>query len=113
MNRRGLAFGVLIAIATGGTATSFAGNNAGGTARLSWNRMTPMADLTAVPSGGFPLYLLLDGVADVRTLAVNFRWTPNDPGGPCYVIGPNPVDASGCGLTTARPPDGGFQGQSG
>ncbi len=88
---------------------SLAGVNAGGAARLSWDQ-AGTTDLSVVPSTPFPLFLFLDGVTDVRSLAVSLRWTPFDSVG-CYAVVSAAAD-TGCAWAVADPPGGDFEGDS-
>jgi hypothetical protein len=77
---------VVLAAALIFVAPAHAGNNFGGTAVLSWSRVAVVSDLTAPASYPSPLYLLLVGVPDVRSLDVELKWSPNDLVGPCYYV---------------------------
>lgn len=65
---------------------STAGNNAGGSAFLSWHRSGVDTVLTSVPSTTFPLFLHLRAAPDVRALATRIIWTTRTVDPPCYSV---------------------------
>lgn len=83
-----------------GAIPAFAGNNFGATAVLSWNAMAQVSNLETAPTGTTPLYLLIEGAPDVRTLAVELQWSPNDLVGPCYYMVPADTGAAACAWTS-------------
>ncbi len=89
-----------------------AGNNAEGTAQLSWAQSDIVSNLTEVPTLPAPLYLVLQGTPDIQQLAVTIRWSPRDSIGPCYEL--IPADSTGgyCGSTGYLNPPGIFEGDS-
>ena len=90
-----------------------AGNNFGGSGFLSWSATAGVGDLAAVPPGPTPLYLLLSGAPDIRSLAVELKWSPNDLVGPCYYL--IPTSSGGpptCGWTSYVQPSEVFEGDS-
>jgi hypothetical protein len=102
------------------SAPTQAGNNAGGTAHFSWSPSATVTDLATAPLEAAPLYLVLDGVPDLRQLAVEMRWSPNarwSPDGligPCYYLSPVGGGSAGCGWVWAdhSEPPGVFEGDS-
>ncbi len=89
-----------------------AGNNFGGSAALSWSGIAEVSDLPTVPVEPVPLYLLLTGIPDVRSLAVELKWSPNDLVGPCYYLIPMDSSATSCGWTSYLQPPGVFEEDS-
>jgi hypothetical protein len=66
-----------------------------------------------VSTGPVPLYLILDSVPDVRALAVDIKWVPNNAAGACYYLVPADSVSSGCGSTAYLDRPGVFDGDSG
>ncbi len=94
------------------TQLGIAGNNAGGTAWLTWDRSQVISNLTPVPPGPFPLYLRLAGASDIRQLAIYLTYSPADSLG-CYRITPVSSDTSAlCGWNTAVHPGADFDGDT-
>ena len=104
---------VLIVLLTGlsCTAVARAGNNAGGSAYLTWDVAGQVPVLPQPVAQPFPLYLHIQGAPDIQSLAINVRWAPYDPTGACYSMIPANPD-EGCGAITDTPPGGGFAGDS-
>lgn len=95
------------------SAASHAGNNAGGTSFLSWDREGTVSYLNAVPRSPFPLYLHLRDATDTDELAVTLKWWPFDSLGNCFSPTPAPAGSdTTCGWMVAVPPLGGFDGDS-
>lgn len=88
-----------------------AGNNAGGTVRLSWDDDGLTSTRSVPPFTPFPLFLHIDGAPDILEFAIELRWLPFDSTGQCYSIVPASSDTA-CGWSTAIPPVGGFEGDS-
>lgn len=93
-------------------APSDAGNNFGGTATLSWSSVAQITDRSNVPTAPVPLYLILDGVPDLRSLAVEVKWLPNSLVGPCYYLLPTNSATGACASTSYLDPPGVFDGDS-
>ena len=91
--------------------SSFAGNNAGGTAYLSWDRAGTVSAIQVPQTDPFPLYLRIHGTPDIRSLAVNLSWMPADTNA-CHYHPLSSAQDDSCGATTDTPPDGGFEGDS-
>jgi len=79
---------------------------------LSWSRIAVVSDLSTVPAGPVPLYLLIEGTPDVRSLAVDLKWSPNSIFGPCYYLIPKDSSTAGCKRTSLLDPPGSFEGDS-
>lgn len=103
---------VLLAAAVVVVAPASAGNNFGGRAALSWSGIAQVGDLGTVATQPAPLYLLLSGAPDVRSLAVELKWSPNDLVGPCYYLIPMNSSATSCGWTSYLQPPGVFEEDS-
>ncbi|HEY6195552.1 MAG TPA: FlgD immunoglobulin-like domain containing protein [Candidatus Eisenbacteria bacterium] len=88
-----------------------AGNNAGGTAYLTWDVAGQVPVLSQPVAQPFPLYLHLAGVPDIRSLAVSLRWAPYDSVGACYTMISGAPDES-CGAGNDSLPGGPFAGDS-
>ncbi|MGH7730072.1 MAG: hypothetical protein ACRENJ_02370, partial [Candidatus Eiseniibacteriota bacterium] len=63
-----------------------AGNNAGGSAQLSWDPAAVVHNLDRPPGPEVPFYVRLNGADDVQGLTLWFNWTPFDSTGFCYSL---------------------------
>lgn len=108
---RPLVSAVLTAVLLSGSAIAWAGNNAGGTARLSWNPTVLVRSMDRAPGAAFPLYVQLDGASDVRSLSLWLQWTPEDSVTGCYRVVSGLASAT-CGTGVEAPPNGAFDGDS-
>jgi len=101
---------VLLATLSGGQIAG-AGNNAGGSAYLTWDVAGLVPVLPQPVAQPFPLYLHLIGAPDVRALGVTMRWAPWDSAGACYsmVSGTSGQD---CGTTVDTLPGGSLAGDA-
>lgn len=88
-----------------------AGNNAGGSAYLTWDVAGQVPVLSQPVAQPFPLYLHIQGAPDIRSLAINIRWAPYDSTGACYSMIPAAPDEV-CGAVNDTWPGGGFAGDS-
>lgn len=107
-----LSIAMLLATSVFAPTTLSAANNAAGTARLSWDEFVTMTNVDSLPTNPAPLYLLLNGAPDVRSLAVDFRWSPNDQFGPGYHVETLPPSHGTCGVMKATNPGGDFDGDT-
>ncbi|HET7225000.1 MAG TPA: hypothetical protein VFK69_04725 [Candidatus Eisenbacteria bacterium] len=107
--RRALVIILLLCIAP---AAALAGNNAGATAYLTWDRDLAISNLAIVPPHRFPLYLRIQGASDIKELAVNLQWSPQDIVGQCFYVVPDSSVTQSCGWNSNHPPDGTFAGDS-
>lgn len=84
-----------------------AGNNAGGSAGLSWSPATscggPLCDLPSIDQPITPLYVLLENAPDVQQVQVTIRWHPFARLGDCYSFVPVTPDSQ-CGSAVSLPP---------
>ena len=80
---------LVASLALSGKAT--AGNNSSATAHLTWDREGQAASITRLRSLPFPVFLQLEGITDVRELAVHLEWMPLDTADCSYHILPAPV----------------------
>src|SRR5882672_10735065 len=89
-----------------------AGNNASGSARLSW-AVDSLLTYQHVPGhSSFPLYLQLQGVTDLQGLGVSLKWFPApDSAYSGYQIGFDVPDDS-CGWATSAAPENPFGGDT-
>jgi hypothetical protein len=88
------------------------GNNASGTAHLSWVQDSTVSELPAPPGARFPLFVLLEHAPDIRELAVTVRWSQTSSAGACYRLLPDSTTDESCGWADDRPPGGDFAGDT-
>lgn len=86
---RAMALGLLLTVSP---PLSYAGNNAGGTIRLSWDENGHVTNLNVISSTPFPLFAHISGAPDVRALAIQLVGHPFD-----LKTGPYRVDRSAPG----------------
>lgn len=89
----------------------YAGANAGGIARLSWERDTLRSETPGLTPGARDIFVLLSGVVDVASLAISFQFAPSDSAGSCLRLGSGQL-TSDCGVAAIGAPGGGFDGDS-
>lgn len=91
--------------------TSWAGNNVGGTAQLSWAPATVVTSCEQAPGAEFQLYVLVNGAPDLQGLAISLKWTPADSASGCYALVGGAVSSS-CGTAAPVGVPGMFGGDS-
>ncbi|MGH2376350.1 MAG: S8 family serine peptidase, partial [bacterium] len=87
-----------------------AGKNAAGKASLSWDPQGVATQMAQPPSSTFPLFLHLSDTPNIRSLAVELRWSTGDSSG-CYTVVSSAPDVA-CGWATDTPPGGNFLGDN-
>lgn len=87
--------------------TANAGENANGTATLSWDDAELVTDLPTLPASTFPIFVHLRNAPDVRALALNLRWFADT----SYTVLPA-APSSDCGWSTPTDSLVAFDGDS-
>ena len=95
----------------GCAAIAWAGNNAGGAVRLSWNPASLTETVSPGGSRAFPLFLSVRGAPDLQQLALHLSWSPWDAAGGCYGVLPG-GPAGSYSASASPPPDSSFGGDS-
>lgn len=104
---------LLMSIASASVPTVVAaGANAYATAYLSWAEDHRQEDLTAIPSGRFPLFVKIAGVQQAQQVAMTLEWYPMITDGGCYSL-LSAATTDSCGAVLDIHPAAAFLGDDG